>query len=64
MPEVSFKRLFALNRKELPYLIVGCLVAGINGAVQPVFALLFAELINLYYQPPDGIFPQKLAVNS
>jgi hypothetical protein len=59
LPDVSYKRLFALNSKEWPYLVVGCIAAGINGAVQPVFSILFSEMVALFYKPPDGKFSRQ-----
>eukprot|EP01114_Cavostelium_apophysatum_P015910 TRINITY_DN4431_c0_g2_i2.p1 TRINITY_DN4431_c0_g2~~TRINITY_DN4431_c0_g2_i2.p1 ORF type:complete len:1244 (-),score=364.29 TRINITY_DN4431_c0_g2_i2:7-3738(-) len=52
---VSFARLFALNKPEAGYMFAGAVASAFNGAAMPVSSLIFSELINLYYQPPDQI---------
>eukprot|EP01114_Cavostelium_apophysatum_P016899 TRINITY_DN48_c0_g1_i2.p1 TRINITY_DN48_c0_g1~~TRINITY_DN48_c0_g1_i2.p1 ORF type:complete len:840 (-),score=289.14 TRINITY_DN48_c0_g1_i2:235-2754(-) len=48
---VSIKRLFGLNRPEFGYIALGVLGTMINGASQPVFSIVFSEMVDLYYQP-------------
>jgi len=51
--DVPFSRLIGLNRPEVPYIIIGCVCAAINGATQPVFSIIFSEMVNLFYQPKN-----------
>ncbi|XP_076808163.1 ATP-dependent translocase ABCB1-like [Clavelina lepadiformis] len=48
LPEVAFSRIMALNKPELFYIIVGCCGAAVNGGVQPCFAILFSEILNVF----------------
>ena len=54
MKEVKFSRILALNKPEAIYLIMGCVAGALNGTVQPVFSILFTEMVTLFYMPPDG----------
>ena len=47
-------RILALNKNEVGYLIIGCIAAAINGAVQPIFSILFSEMVDLFYRTPEG----------
>uniref|UniRef100_A0A671WWP5 ATP-binding cassette, sub-family B (MDR/TAP), member 4 n=1 Tax=Sparus aurata TaxID=8175 RepID=A0A671WWP5_SPAAU len=38
-----------LNSSEWPYILVGTLCAMINGAMQPVFAIIFSKIISVGY---------------
>lgn len=40
-----------MNGKEWPYLVGGSIVAAINGAVFPVFSIIFAEMLAVYFLP-------------
>ncbi|KNA18930.1 hypothetical protein SOVF_066200 [Spinacia oleracea] len=51
--EVSIKRLASLNKPEIPILMVGCLFAIASGAIFPVFSIIFASAIEMFYRPPD-----------
>uniref|UniRef100_A0A673ARF2 ABC-type xenobiotic transporter n=1 Tax=Sphaeramia orbicularis TaxID=375764 RepID=A0A673ARF2_9TELE len=44
--EVSLMR---LNMSEMPYIVVGIICAIINGAMQPVFAILFSKITTVGY---------------
>nr|CAB3219616.1 multidrug resistance protein 1A-like [Phallusia mammillata] len=54
LPEFSFSRVMAMNKPETFYIICGCLSAAINGGLQPVFAILFAEIIGAFAQPDEA----------
>uniref|UniRef100_A0A673ARI1 ATP-binding cassette, sub-family B (MDR/TAP), member 4 n=1 Tax=Sphaeramia orbicularis TaxID=375764 RepID=A0A673ARI1_9TELE len=43
-PPVSFFEVMRLNMSEMPYIVVGIICAIINGAMQPVFAILFSKI--------------------
>uniref|UniRef100_A0A3B3YZG8 ATP-binding cassette, sub-family B (MDR/TAP), member 4 n=1 Tax=Poecilia mexicana TaxID=48701 RepID=A0A3B3YZG8_9TELE len=45
VPMVSFFRVLRLNASEWPYILVGLICATINGAIQPLFAVLFSKII-------------------
>uniref|UniRef100_A0A803MUN3 Uncharacterized protein n=1 Tax=Chenopodium quinoa TaxID=63459 RepID=A0A803MUN3_CHEQI len=51
--EVSIKRLASLNKPEIPVLVLGCLSAIARGAVFPVFSIVFASAIEMFYKPHD-----------
>uniref|UniRef100_A0A8C6NXN7 ATP-binding cassette, sub-family B (MDR/TAP), member 4 n=1 Tax=Nothobranchius furzeri TaxID=105023 RepID=A0A8C6NXN7_NOTFU len=45
VPTVSFFQVLRLNRSEWPYILVGLFCAIVNGAIQPLFAILFSKII-------------------
>jgi len=47
--EVSVMRLLRLNASEWPYLLLGLTGAIINGLQMPAFALIFAEMISIFF---------------
>lgn len=49
----SIKRLAALNRPELPCLVLGVIVACIQGAIFPVFGLIISMAIKNFFEPPS-----------
>uniref|UniRef100_A0AAQ4S6E1 ATP-binding cassette sub-family B member 5 n=1 Tax=Gasterosteus aculeatus aculeatus TaxID=481459 RepID=A0AAQ4S6E1_GASAC len=44
---MSFPKLLYLNRNEWPYILVGTICAIINGAMQPLFAIIFSKIITV-----------------
>ncbi|CAI9087895.1 OLC1v1022086C2 [Oldenlandia corymbosa var. corymbosa] len=52
---VSLLRLFKLNKPEISYLAFGSLAAGVNGVVFPVFGLLLAKAIKIFFEPPHEL---------
>uniref|UniRef100_A0A4W6CGJ9 ATP-binding cassette, sub-family B (MDR/TAP), member 4 n=1 Tax=Lates calcarifer TaxID=8187 RepID=A0A4W6CGJ9_LATCA len=52
VPPVSFLKIMRLNLSEWPYMLVGTICAIINGAMQPLFAVIFSKIITVY---PDDI---------
>lgn len=44
-PPVSFFKVLRLNLPEWPYILVGLICATINGAIQPLFAILFSKIV-------------------
>uniref|UniRef100_A0A8C6V217 ATP binding cassette subfamily B member 1 n=1 Tax=Neogobius melanostomus TaxID=47308 RepID=A0A8C6V217_9GOBI len=46
-PPVSFFQVMRLNLSELPYIVVGIICATINGAMQPLFAIVFSKIITV-----------------
>ncbi|KAF9622097.1 hypothetical protein IFM89_029381 [Coptis chinensis] len=49
--EVPLRRLFYLNRPELPMLILGCVSAIFNGAILPIFGTLISCMIQIFNEP-------------
>lgn len=43
----SIPRIMKMNAPEWLYIVIGCLGALVNGASQPAFAILFAEIIGV-----------------
>lgn len=44
---MPFFKIMALNKTEWPYFVVGTLCAIINGALQPVFSVIIADVIGV-----------------
>lgn len=53
--KVLFCRLAYLNKPEIPELLFGSLAAVVNGAILPLFGLLFSSVIETFYQPPHKL---------
>ncbi|XP_061991036.1 ABC transporter B family member 4-like isoform X1 [Rosa rugosa] len=54
-PEVSLGRLAALNKPEIPVLLLGTLAAAANGVILPVFGILISSVIKTFFEPPDQL---------
>jgi len=52
---VSLGRLFALNKPEIPWIVLGTLAGIANGVANPVFAIIFSKVLDLYYKPEDQL---------
>lgn len=52
-PTVSLRRLAALNKPEIPVLIIGTVAAIINGVILPIFGVLISRVIKTFYEPPN-----------
>ncbi|NWZ29094.1 MDR3 protein, partial [Asarcornis scutulata] len=50
IPPVPFFKIMALNKTEWPYFVVGTLCAIINGALQPVFSVIIADVIGMFVE--------------
>ncbi|KAK9675524.1 hypothetical protein RND81_11G012600 [Saponaria officinalis] len=51
-PEVSIWRLAALNKPEIPAMLLGSLSAIGNGVIFPIFSILLSSVIKMFYEPP------------
>ncbi|KAH6826593.1 P-glycoprotein 11 [Perilla frutescens var. hirtella] len=51
--KVPMRRLVYLNKPEVPVLIAGALSAIVNGAIMPVFGILLASVIKIFYEPHE-----------
>ncbi|NXN07396.1 ABCBB protein, partial [Indicator maculatus] len=45
---VPFTRILKYNASEWPYMVVGSLAAAVNGAVNPLYALLFSQILGTF----------------
>ncbi|XP_010015577.1 PREDICTED: bile salt export pump isoform X3 [Nestor notabilis] len=45
---VSFTRILKYNASEWPYMVLGSLAAAVNGAVSPLYALLFSQILGTF----------------
>ncbi|KAK5603038.1 Multidrug resistance protein 1 [Crenichthys baileyi] len=59
VPPVSFFKVLSLNASEWPYILVGLICAIINGAIQPLFAILFSKIITVFAEPDPSIIRQR-----
>ncbi|KAK1378506.1 ABC transporter B family member 9 [Heracleum sosnowskyi] len=48
-------RLACLNKPELPVLVLGSVAACINGMIFPLFGLLNAKAIKIFFEPPTKL---------
>ncbi|NXG48837.1 ABCBB protein, partial [Psilopogon haemacephalus] len=45
---VPFTRILKYNASEWPYMVLGTLAAAVNGAVSPLYALLFSQILGTF----------------
>ncbi|CAL9237236.1 unnamed protein product [Arabidopsis halleri] len=53
--KVSIFRIAALNKPEIPVLILGSISAAANGVILPIFGILIASVIKAFFQPPKKL---------
>uniref|UniRef100_A0A3Q3W6X8 Uncharacterized protein n=1 Tax=Mola mola TaxID=94237 RepID=A0A3Q3W6X8_MOLML len=58
IPSVSFFSVLRLNISEWPYILVGTFCAMVNGAMQPVFAIIFSRIITVFAEP-DSVIKER-----
>ncbi|XP_054477289.1 ATP-binding cassette, sub-family B (MDR/TAP), member 4 [Anoplopoma fimbria] len=61
---MSFPDLLKLNRNEWPYILVGTICATFNGAMQPLFAIIFSKIITVFAEPDPDIIREKASFYS
>ncbi|XP_035989699.1 ATP-dependent translocase ABCB1-like isoform X2 [Fundulus heteroclitus] len=59
VPMVSLFKVLRLNASEWPYILVGLICAAINGALQPLFAILFSKIITVFAEPDQTVIRQR-----
>ncbi|XP_077431417.1 ATP-dependent translocase ABCB1-like isoform X1 [Vanacampus margaritifer] len=59
VPPVSFLKVMRFNLPEWPYILVGTICASINGAMQPLFAVIFSKIITVFAEPDLNVVQQK-----
>jgi ATP-binding cassette subfamily B (MDR/TAP) protein 1 len=47
-PSVSLGRIFAMQKPEIPMLLIGMLGACVNGIVMPIFSILFSRMLSAF----------------
>ncbi|KAI9533317.1 Multidrug resistance protein 1 [Dissostichus eleginoides] len=55
IPPVSFFKIMRLNIPEWPYILVGTICAIINGVMQPLFAIIFSNIITVFANPDQAV---------
>ncbi|KAM4705168.1 ATP-dependent translocase ABCB1-like [Rhinophrynus dorsalis] len=58
-PPVSFFKVMRLNKTEWPYFVVGLISSTINGAMQPVFAIIFSKIIGVFAGEESEMRPKS-----
>ncbi|XP_010518387.1 PREDICTED: ABC transporter B family member 4 [Camelina sativa] len=53
--KVSIFRIAALNKPEIPVLILGSISAAANGVILPLFGILLSSVIDAFFQPPKKL---------
>ncbi|KAG2309716.1 hypothetical protein Bca52824_029464 [Brassica carinata] len=53
--KVSIRRVAALNKPEIPVLILGAISAAANGVILPLFGILIASVIKAFFKPPKEL---------
>ncbi|VVB06588.1 unnamed protein product [Arabis nemorensis] len=53
--KVSFFRVAALNKPEIPVLILGSIAAVLNGVILPIFGILISSVIKAFFKPPEQL---------
>ncbi|KAJ8748666.1 hypothetical protein K2173_008111 [Erythroxylum novogranatense] len=54
-PEVPIRRLASLNKPELPFLILGAIIASVNGTILPIYGVLVSKAIKTFFEPPQEL---------
>ncbi|KAK1356740.1 p-glycoprotein 21 [Heracleum sosnowskyi] len=49
---VPLRRLMYLNKPEIPVLIIGSISAIVNGVIFPIYGILLASVIKIFYETP------------
>ncbi|CAN8253935.1 unnamed protein product [Cochlearia groenlandica] len=53
--KVSVFRVAALNKPEIPMLILGSIAAVLNGVILPIFGILISSVIKAFFKPPEQL---------
>ncbi|GFO24716.1 multidrug resistance protein 1 [Plakobranchus ocellatus] len=48
MPDAPFTRLLKMNSPEWFFILLGCFGSIVNGGVQPAFAIIFSEILDVF----------------
>ncbi|XP_060570521.1 ATP-dependent translocase ABCB1-like isoform X2 [Ruditapes philippinarum] len=47
-PGAKFCPMLQENKPELPFILIGCMAAAVNGCTMPAFAIFFSEIIKVF----------------
>ena len=50
LTNVPLSRLAVLNKPEIPVLVIGAIVATINGVILPIFGVLISSMIKVFFE--------------
>lgn len=53
LPKVPLSKIWADQKEELPFIIVGVLTAMGGGTIQPIFAVIYSGIIAVFFLPND-----------
>ncbi|MES1916478.1 MAG: hypothetical protein MHM6MM_008287, partial [Cercozoa sp. M6MM] len=59
VPEVAVSRVFALQKNDVWYIVLGAIGCAFSGVAQPVIGLLFGEMTNLFLRVEVLADPEK-----
>ncbi|XP_067658455.1 ATP-dependent translocase ABCB1-like isoform X1 [Haliotis asinina] len=51
----GFCRMMQENAPELPFIILGCIAASLNGCTMPLFAVFFSEIVRVFGETGDKL---------
>ncbi|XP_004297067.1 PREDICTED: ABC transporter B family member 11-like [Fragaria vesca subsp. vesca] len=54
-PDVSLRRLAYLNKPEILVLLLGTIVAAVNGVIFPIYGSLLSSVIKTFFEPPHEL---------
>lgn len=55
LPDVSLWRIFSINQKWWWLMALGAAGAMFNGAMFPIFAIIFGEVLEVFSRPSDEV---------
>ncbi|XP_062900203.1 ATP-binding cassette, sub-family B (MDR/TAP), member 4 [Mobula hypostoma] len=64
VPSASFFRILKMNKKEWPLLLIGTFCATINGVIQPVFAIIFSQIIAVFANTDKDVVRRETTLYS
>ncbi|KAF0917811.1 hypothetical protein E2562_021483 [Oryza meyeriana var. granulata] len=53
--KTPFRRLFNLNKPEVPVLLLGSIAASVHGVILPLFGIILSSALKSFYGPPDKL---------
>jgi hypothetical protein len=56
---IPFARLFKMTRPEAGFLVIGGFAAALNGAIMPVFAIVFSEILSVFGETDFDILRER-----
>eukprot|EP01132_Coremiostelium_polycephalum_P000417 gene417-527_t len=59
---VPYGRIIKMNKQEWPYFLFGCIGAAVNGAIMPVFSIIFSEILKIFNEEDVDILKRR-AIN-